>query len=75
MKKIISYAVMYFLLGFLPPIGALFAEYAEQDKWPTSQRVVAVLIMSLVAGVGAIRGFFDGTVQRHNDERAENDSK
>lgn len=60
---------MYWFLQFLPPIGALFAEYAEKDAWPSKQRLVSVLILATIAGIGGLRMFFDGTVQRRNEER------
>jgi hypothetical protein len=67
MKKIASFAVFYFLLGALPVIGAVLAEYAEYDQWPGGPRFTAAATFALLGGINQLISFFDGKVQRHMD--------
>jgi hypothetical protein len=62
--KAAFYGTIYFLLGFLPPFGALYSEYAEFDQWPPAPRQVAVLFAGLVCGLSSVRAFMDQSISR-----------
>lgn len=64
---VIFRAFLYFCISFLGTISDKVVSILEMDVWPTPQRWVLALIVGGFTGLVALRAFYDGTAQRHQD--------
>lgn len=67
-SPVIWRAVLYVVLGFLPPLLNVVQPFLEKDTWPTLPRLALALLLGISGAAVALRAFYDGTVQRHADK-------
>jgi len=66
---VIFRALLYFAIAFLGAISDKVASILEKDAWPTPQRVILAALVGTITGLIALRAYYDGTAQRHEDSR------
>lgn len=64
---VIFRALLYFAIAFLVPFADQIVEFLKKDTWPSGPRLVLASILGVIAGLTALRAFYDGSAQRHAD--------
>lgn len=64
-------AWLYFLLPVLSAVSAVYGETAVYGYWPDAPRVVAAVLAGVVAGLIAVKGFYDGSNAEYRRRREE----
>ena len=70
MKPTTFRAWLYAIPLFLTPFADKIVPILEGDKWPSPMRLVACAIVGLIASAIGLRAYYDGSYQRHADDKA-----
>jgi hypothetical protein len=60
---------LYFLAVYLPAMIEKVSDALEAGKWPSPQHWLLGHLLGFAAGIIAVRAFYDGSAQRHADEK------
>lgn len=58
-------AALYFIIGFLAPFSDQISSSLKLGTWPTAPATTLGCLYGLMAGLTALRAFYDGTAERH----------
>jgi len=61
-------ASLYFAIAFLTPFAAKVLMSLDAGKWPTGQEAVSGFIGGSLAGLIALRAYYDGSALRNAQE-------
>jgi hypothetical protein len=61
-------ASLYFAIAFLTPFSAKVLTSLDAGKWPSGQEAVAGIIGATLAGLIALRAYYDGSALRNAQE-------
>lgn len=67
---IIFRGVLYFLIAALPVLVDGLKDSANGGPSPTTWKIIWLVLSALIPGLTALRAFYDGSAQRHQDELA-----
>ena len=62
-------AALYFGVAFLPAFVDLVADKLRDDVWPSPQKATLGALLGCYAGLVALRAYYDGSAQRHEDKK------
>jgi hypothetical protein len=58
-------AALYFSIALLSPVAAMLGEAAKVGQWPSILTLTACVVGGIVAGLVAVRAFYDGSAERY----------
>ena len=68
---VILKAIIYFTVPFLTPLAGLMSTAADANtqEWPSYLQIVACLLTGFIAGLVALRAYFDGSSKKWEDRQ------
>lgn len=70
-KMVVLKAVLYFCVAFLTPLSMLMQSFADYEPpvYPPLPKIVACILAGTLAGLVALRAYFDGSNARWEDRQ------
>lgn len=66
---VIFRGALYFLIPYLAIMAEKLGPFAEQDSPPTMLLLIWWNLLAVGSGLVALRAYFDGSSERHNQEQ------
>lgn len=63
-------AGLYFAIALLSPVATMLGEAAKVGQWPSLLTTTACLVGGLLAGLVAVRAFYDGSAERYKTAKS-----